>query len=1218
MNTRKEIKLYNLDLTGKSKLNKVDFEYNKRSTAKHNDIFVVRGGPFYKESFRLLNMQGLAYTYGKDYEFYGHMSKLTEYTGKEVGLFVRLKNKNITEWQTMYQVVGNFGVVGSEILKMMISITEDDRLIDWNDIENKPLWFDPLPHIHDLTYEIFNFSDLTDQLYRIIGTLQDGPQIDTILLAKIQDQIQFYCEQYKAKFREIIASHDSSRLNNHGVNKEDIGLGLVDNFPISTVEEALDGTAQNRFLTPQLANRVITEASGRNDLLYPGGSLPMLRYGSDSFIPPKIDGSFEGMGATTQRLGAVVEPSGELLVLTARTNGITKGLYFSSCKDWDTPKCKWTFTGYQYKHPTITADGATLDFIMNGSNKYYMIVGDSVKKYFYGIETNGTLDPTKHTVKRLTGTWLSELRNIENTVLLADENYKTQICIFQSLNNGECISLRPSFGTDVDTNYGSRVNDGYLFYVIRNNSSLVEACTVSFTAWDGTVYNERLFTPYVRKMVGTGNNKKISAFTADYINNQPIRIWNYYALDASWKFNKTTGKNDFIFLIRVWLEFEDGTWTNWHVKFRSTINISPGNNPILTLETKPYETRRFTFDPKTESPAAEYNAYLADKTVGLSYPTGMYQGTGMSDLKNGYRVLFNFSGDKLPNNILIHKLSTYVDKNFMEPGYIDTWDVISGVWGLEINPIGLGTGFLNQAYISADTDDYRNGGIIARQKSPTKLGEEWIFRKYDFIRSDWGHLPPSNTVVIDGKTCLAFGYENETRKINLGLQTILCFNTLSPATVNDGQKVRYQRLFGADAWSTLLGVENIEQAVSGDEEALKYGDGLLIDKAEIKTINNVINIKPKIVFNLRKAIAGPIKDMFTAAGLSTNTLLSGWTIVQHIEDYTGDLFYILKVDEIVNLTTVMVHMVALRISGKGTPTITDDCQYYDDVNVTKVGTIKSCSIPTKMSSLKISGYPFKCEEPFHTGLGCSFGNLQGPVSGGKVGVVRSIHAPKTASGLLSYEAVYELLGGGQIGRVGIHWTGYVGNTETFVITPGYGQGFKDKTIKNGNSGIVTKFINLSAGQDIFANVVNEVTLPDSILGFSNIIKSQWTVYFQEMKDVVLSGKNYDIPAGYIDLRTIDPSPANKTFYVYLEYYEGKVGYKIYKDVKPESASRGLIANVTCGATQIATVTPWNRFSLDGVTWNINRAGSSIPVSVGTQFEIGNNGSFFNTNDYLPE
>lgn len=56
--------------------------------------------------------------------------------------------------------------------------------------------------------------------------------------------------------------HTNDGNNPHGVNKTQVGLSNVDNFPTATVQEALTGTASNRFMTPATTSVMLNSLVG--------------------------------------------------------------------------------------------------------------------------------------------------------------------------------------------------------------------------------------------------------------------------------------------------------------------------------------------------------------------------------------------------------------------------------------------------------------------------------------------------------------------------------------------------------------------------------------------------------------------------------------------------------------------------------------------------------------------------------------------------------------------------------------------------------------------------------------------------------------------------------------------------------------------------------------------------------------------------------------------
>lgn len=59
--------------------------------------------------------------------------------------------------------------------------------------------------------------------------------------------VKAYCD---SKVLPIIQAHIDDKNNPHQTTKDQVGLGLVDNYPTATSTEAIAGTATNRFVTP--------------------------------------------------------------------------------------------------------------------------------------------------------------------------------------------------------------------------------------------------------------------------------------------------------------------------------------------------------------------------------------------------------------------------------------------------------------------------------------------------------------------------------------------------------------------------------------------------------------------------------------------------------------------------------------------------------------------------------------------------------------------------------------------------------------------------------------------------------------------------------------------------------------------------------------------------------------------------------------------------------
>ena len=129
-----------------------------------------------------------------------------------------------------------------------------------------------------------------------------------------------------------------------------------------------------------------------------------------------------------------------------------------------------------------------------------------------------------------------------------------------------------------------------------------------------------------------------------------------------------------------------------------------------------------------------------------------------------------------------------------------------------------------------------------------------------------------------------------------------------------------------------------------------------------------------------------------------------------------------------------------------------------------------------------------------------------------------------------------------------------------------------------------------------ANVVYGLSSP--------YLSGGWTVYFTTDESVVFNGRQYTLPAGSINLLDLDPSPGNKTFYVYARLNEGTAEYYVTVDPLPDSVFQMWIATITTNATQVETIDRFNVFSMNGYRVSEVKRGGAIPASSGLITEQG--------------
>ncbi len=180
------------------------------------------------------------------------MPSLTAYCkDKAVGVFIKLKKPNITEWVVSYQVVGNYSILSRDFVDYIESGLNDERPVIFDNIKNRPLWYPPSWHVHDIRYEIHSFQDLVDQVKRFKDLKNVLPDNHIVEIDAFQNTISIYIASYKAMLLEYIRKHDSDKLppyvNTHGLTVQVTKwyLEKVDNFETATYQQILEGIRQD-------------------------------------------------------------------------------------------------------------------------------------------------------------------------------------------------------------------------------------------------------------------------------------------------------------------------------------------------------------------------------------------------------------------------------------------------------------------------------------------------------------------------------------------------------------------------------------------------------------------------------------------------------------------------------------------------------------------------------------------------------------------------------------------------------------------------------------------------------------------------------------------------------------------------------------------------------------------------------------------------------------
>jgi len=177
------------------------------------------------------------------------------------------------------------------------------------------------------------------------------------------------------------------------------------------------------------------------------------------------------------------------------------------------------------------------------------------------------------------------------------------------------------------------------------------------------------------------------------------------------------------------------------------------------------------------------------------------------------------------------------------------------------------------------------------------------------------------------------------------------------------------------------------------------------------------------------------------------------------------------------------------------------------------------------------------------------------------------------------------------------------STLGYFSIPGLGAG----TLRN--DGNDSDFYSKLEFQPFGAGKANFVNIPaqdrtKKIVILSQQVATGFIVYFTEDTPLFISGAQYTLPQQAIDLATITPSPANKTFYIYAQLQQGKPVYVIRETEIADSDTNmylGYLQTTSLGIGQIV-VNKVDR--IDTYRLSTTPVGGAIPVSNGNPADPG--------------
>lgn len=1175
------VREYRDDILNKNIENQIRGEpFTTETPGLYTRVIVPRHSPFFIKSLKLYFKNGEPMT-EEHWEIFSIMPGLTSLAAQGVACMIRLKDPDIVEGLLDYDVVGEFTLFDTTMMNLVTSTTEDDRMIDFFNLKDRPIVFPPILHPHSLLYDIMAFQDTIHLLDSISEySRQLGATLIETKISSYFSNFNHYLALYKTQLMKFLADHKNT-YNEHGIKAIQVGLEKVDNFPTAVEPLDLLGGRDDMHLTVQGLATIVNQTGFDAGEYLGKGTLPISQFGNTNFIPPSIDGSFEGFGGVTETAGICLEDDGSIVYLWNRMDGRVAGLYYSTLTNSeDYSKTKLTYTGFKYEHPRFNVDGASVDKICQGSGDEIILVGDTRKDLYYLGVTNGSLDPAKHVYSKV------DLTPIVAAIFSAAAN-ATPKHLFPYLNialMGDWIYLVQSStaGTPVVAGVGYPMNHKHFFRVrlsdvkatinvtpVRQNVSFINADGQQFTNSPFYRWHEHVTDP------GTGQIIK-SLFTFNMPTNGVVGL---YRSTPIWVAEDPNRKG--IFAMKFLAGYYASQAQNQiNQQFDAVPEINYDFDPntgVMTLKSKTILPPVINWgQPVPFDPAYAQN--LSGAFYGLVF---VYAGQGSNVLPDGRIVASGAQGlsgfprlamqlQAVNSKSKYDTVSKFFGRGFDELTMYGSWPEII------TSPL--------ESSINVRAMQYRPGGefyIAAGKTELTTLGLYWkdITGKFA-VRPEVTNLfipnitsrPLTQSIRrvdcspgIGGATVSVPSAQLDTYGIDVG-ESMFCMSA---------QKKYYNYTGKGTGWTS---------PVVGDNDILLVSD---------YTLRGETNGQVTIV---------PTKEIVYPAGIIE--LFKNEVQFPAIKNQARDCIVTVSDPTFSSLARfgwLPVTVVVTYVNAEGTP---DRSDMYSTIF-----TIVPTYVDNANGRKQVTGYTVL--DKYHY-----------IAVGGAIDQIRLFNglltSPESPQSTIGPMRTYYYLNGNAL-SVHVN-SGVIGNTTGDAYTTNHNFAYTNRNTQRWTSSAPQG--NSSAGGGVFITPDNGIATmygwSDSTGGAATIVNGTvskpmvgsvypqvgWAIFFKSDIVAVFNGKEYALPAGVIDLRDIDASPGNKVFYIYAMLKNELPIYEVTQEKRLENAFNVWVGKVTTNASQILTIERFNVFTINGSRISEIKRGNSIPASSGLVNEEG--------------
>lgn len=222
--------IYTFDQTGTNPNNKITDELQTVTPVAHKDFYflIPKKAPFYRLGLVIHYVdENRDLIEGIHWIATHKFIQASRSLARPVYGSITLLDKNISGiLKLTYQTLGGDWLIDNTTrLGILAQVTTNPRITTWEQVSNAPLHFPSIDHQ-------WNLDDLVG-LSEVKTTLEGIAQVITD----------------KAPGNALLASHVENTNNPHGTNKAQLGLALVQNYPVATDNQARLGELDNVYMT---------------------------------------------------------------------------------------------------------------------------------------------------------------------------------------------------------------------------------------------------------------------------------------------------------------------------------------------------------------------------------------------------------------------------------------------------------------------------------------------------------------------------------------------------------------------------------------------------------------------------------------------------------------------------------------------------------------------------------------------------------------------------------------------------------------------------------------------------------------------------------------------------------------------------------------------------------------------------------------------------------